>query len=78
MENEILARFLQELDREGYNECTKKWYFTVIHRFQDVIKPDISLVTSEDVDRFFEYIRTNDFVFETKKHYLSRFRKFSL
>lgn len=78
MESEILARFLYELDREGYNERTKEWYLTVIHRFQDVIKPDISIITSEDVDKFFDYIRTNDFTFETKKHYLSRLRKFAL
>ena len=78
MENEIISRFLKELDREGFNERTKEWYVVVLNRFQKAVKPDISLVTAEDVDRFFEYIRSSDFVFETKKHYLSRFRKFAL
>lgn len=76
--NEILAKFLQELDREGFSERTKEWYVIVIHRFQQIIKSDINTVTSEEMDKFFSYLRESEFAFETKKHYISRFRKFAL
>ncbi len=76
--HEIIPKFLESLDREGFSPRTKEWYVVVLHKFQEVIRNDITTITSEDVDKFFSFIRSSDFVFETKKHYLSRLRKFAL
>ncbi len=74
----LIDKFLQQLDREGFKENTKEWYVTAIHKFQETVKPDVSVILPEDVDSFFSYLRNSDFTFETKKHYLSRLRKFAL
>ncbi len=74
----LIDRFLQQLDREGFKENTKEWYVTAIHKFQETVKQDISGILPENVDSFFSYLRNSEFTFETKKHYLSRLRKFAL
>ena len=78
MENDLIVKFMEELDREGFKERTKEWYYVAIHKFQEVVKPNLDTVFSEDMDKFFQYLRLSDYTFETKKHYLSRFRKFAL
>ncbi|MCL5101285.1 MAG: site-specific integrase [Candidatus Parvarchaeota archaeon] len=79
MENiDLINRFMQQLDREGFKEKTKNWYLIAINKFQKTVKSEISIVLSEDVDKFFLFLRNSNFTFETKKHYLSRLRKFAL